>query len=60
MLNYEGPIVYYVPRGAVVLEGGNNFKISLFLGRKCFTCEKHEGGQILIMTQQRQSIKQAL
>ena len=44
----KGPIVNYVPRGAVFLEGGGyNFKTSPFLGDKFFTGKKHEGGQIL-------------
>ena len=44
----KGPIVYYVPGGAVVLEGGGyNFKTSPFLGGKFFSGKKHEGGQIL-------------
>ena len=33
--------------GAVVLEGGYNFKTSAFLGGKFFSGKKHEGGQIL-------------
>ena len=33
--------------GAVVLEGGYNFKTSAFLGGKFFSGRKHEGGQIL-------------
>ena len=33
--------------GAVVLEGGYNFKTRPFLGGKFFSGKKHEGGQIL-------------
>ena len=40
-------MVNYVPWGAVVLEGGYNFKTSPLLGGKFFTGKKHEGGQIL-------------
>ena len=46
----KGPIVYYFPGGeggAVVLEGGYNFKTSPCLGGKFFSGKKHEGGQIL-------------
>ena len=43
----KGPIINYVPRGAVFLEGTYNFKTSPFLGGKFFTGKKHEGGQIL-------------
>ena len=40
--------------GAVVLEGGYNFKTSAFLGGKFFSGKKHEGGSNF-MTQQQQS-----
>ena len=51
-------IIYFLPclrdrsfitsqGGAVVLEGGYNFKTSPFLGGKFFSGKKHEGGQIL-------------
>ena len=47
IVHSKGPIVYYIPGGAVVLEGGYNFKTSPFLGGKFFSGKKHEGGQIL-------------
>ena len=44
---HKGPIVNYVPGGAVILEGGYIFKTSRFLGVKFFTGKKYEEGQIL-------------